>query len=140
MAPSAKVLAAPIVAGPGSPPLAVLGTSLIIREWSEPGPRYLHVHRSDDEAWYVLEGALRFRFADGEVEAPAGTTVFVPAGVAHTYLIASEPCRYLIVLTPNLDRLIAKLKNLRDEAQISTTLAEHDTVQFGQAQAPDRDQ
>jgi quercetin dioxygenase-like cupin family protein len=139
MAPSADAIAAPTVAGPGSPPVAAPGTSLVVREWTGPGPRYLHIHRSDDEAWHVLEGALRFRFADGEVEAAAGTTVFVPAGVAHTYLVSSEPCRYLIVLTPNLDRLIAKLKELRDEARIPATLAEHDTVLFGQAHAPDPD-
>ncbi|HYG85052.1 MAG TPA: cupin domain-containing protein [Azospirillum sp.] len=139
MASSTNVLAAPIVAGPGSPPLAMPGTSFVVREWTGPGPRYLHVHRSDDEAWHVLEGALRFRFADGEVEAPAGTTVFVPAGVAHTYRVSSEPCRYLIILTPNLDRLIARLKSLPDEALIPATLAEHDTVQCDQAQVPDPD-
>ncbi|WP_207477367.1 cupin domain-containing protein [Arenibaculum pallidiluteum] len=108
-----------------------------MREWTGPGPRYLHIHRSDDEAWHVLEGALRFRFADAEVEAPAGTTVFVPAGVAHTYEIASEPCRYLILLTPNLDRLIARLRDLQDVFRIPETLAEHDTVLFGRTD-PDR--
>jgi mannose-6-phosphate isomerase-like protein (cupin superfamily) len=75
---------APIVAGPGSGAIAAVGTSLVVHEWTESGPSYLHVHRSDDEAWHVLEGLLRFRFADREVDAPAGTTVFVPAGVAHT--------------------------------------------------------
>src|SRR3712207_7826677 len=43
--------------------------------------------QSDDEAWHVLEGSLRFKFADGEVDAGAGTTVFVPAGVPHTYWV-----------------------------------------------------
>ena len=67
----------------------------------------MHVHRSDDEAWHVLEGVLRFKFPDREVDAPAGTTV-LSAGVAHTYTVV-EPSRYLIVLTPKIDRLIDKL-------------------------------
>ena len=71
----------PIIAGPGAPAIAAVGTSLVVHEWTESGPSWLHVHRSDDEAWHVLEGVLRFRFADREVDAPAGTTVFVPAGV-----------------------------------------------------------
>jgi hypothetical protein len=118
----------PIVAGPGSPPIAAAGTSLVVREWTDSGPSYLHIHRSDDEAWHVLEGALRFRFPDREVDAPAGTTVFVPAGVAHTYRVATEPSRYLIFLTPRLDRLIARLRRLSDPSELRATLAEFDTA------------
>jgi quercetin dioxygenase-like cupin family protein len=90
----------PIIAGPGSP-IAAVGASLVIREWTMPGPYYTHVHRSDDEARHVLEGVLRFKFPDREVDAPAGTTVFVSAGVAHTYAVV-EPARYLIILTPKI--------------------------------------
>jgi hypothetical protein len=118
----------PIVAGPGSPPISAVGTSLVIHEWTESGPSYLHVHRSDDEAWHVLEGSLRFRFADLEVDAPAVTTVFVPAGVPHTYWVAAEPSRYLIFLTPRLDHLIARLHRLSDPSELRATLAEFDTV------------
>ncbi len=74
----------PIIAGPGSPAVSVAGTSLVIREWTASGPYYMHVHQSDDEAWHVLEGTLRFKFLDREVDATPGTTVFVPAGLAHT--------------------------------------------------------
>ncbi len=35
---------------------------------------------SDVEVWHVLEGPLRFRFPDREVDAPTGIMVFVPAG------------------------------------------------------------
>lgn len=119
---------AAIVAGPGSLPIAAVGSTLVVHEWTESGPSYLHVHQSDDEAWHVLEGSLRFRFADREVDAPAGTKVFVPAGVAHTYRVAVEPCRYLIFLTPKLDRLIARLHSLSDPSQLRGTLAEFDTV------------
>jgi uncharacterized cupin superfamily protein len=85
------------------------GKSFIIHEWSGSGPDYLHVHHQDDEAWHVLEGKLVFRFRDRQVEAPAGTTVFVPAGEAHTYVEADGPARYLIILTPRLDELIHAL-------------------------------
>jgi mannose-6-phosphate isomerase-like protein (cupin superfamily) len=76
---------APIISRPGSPAISAVGTSLVIHEWRGCGPPYMHIHRSDDEAWHVLEGSLRFRLADGEIDAPAGTTVFVPAGSPHTY-------------------------------------------------------
>jgi uncharacterized RmlC-like cupin family protein len=118
----------PIVAGPGSAAVAAVGTSLVVHEWTESGPSYLHIHRSDDEAWHVLEGSLRFRFADREIDAPAGTTVFVPAGAPHTYRVAAEPCRYLIILTPRLDRLITRLHGLSDRSELRATLAEFDTV------------
>ena len=76
----------------------------------------------------MLEGALRSRLGDREVDAPAGTTVFVPAGTPHTYWVTAEPCRYLIFLTPRLDRLIARLHSLSDRSDLQATLAEFDTV------------
>ena len=76
----------------------------------------------------MLAGSLRFRFTDREVDAPAGTTVFVPAGTPHTYRVIAAPSRYLIFLTPRLDRLIARLHNLSDPSELRATLAEFDTV------------
>lgn len=90
------------------PPIAVEGQSFGIYEWQGSGPATLHVHHADDEAWHVLEGTLHFRFADREIEAGAGSTVFVPAGVPHTYA-ADATARYLIVLTPRLRQLIDAL-------------------------------
>lgn len=90
-------------------PIAAVGESFDIHEWSGSGPDYLHVHYSDDEAWCILEGILTFKFGAEPIEAPAGTTVFVPAGVAHTYYEAHGPTRYLIIMTPRLRELIAAL-------------------------------
>src|SRR2546423_396556 len=61
-------------------PLAAEGAGIVLVEWlAEPGgedpPLYiapLHLHRSDDEAWYVLEGTLAFILGDERVEVPAG--------------------------------------------------------------------
>ena len=116
----------PIVARPGEPPIAASGRTLAVHEWSMPGPSYLHVHRSDDEGWHVLDGTLRFHLADGTFDAPAGTTVFLPAGTAHTYT-CPVPSRYLIFLTPRLDRLISRRLLLTDQSEVAEILAEHDT-------------
>ena len=93
----------------GQPPIAATGQSFDVQEWRGSGPDYLHVHYADDEAWHVLEGTLTLRFKDKQVEAPAGTTVFVPAGVPHSYFVSHEPTRYLIIMTPRLRDLISAL-------------------------------
>jgi len=93
----------------GHAPISAVGGSFDIYEWSGSGPTYLHVHYSDDEAWHVLEGTLTFRFRDREVAASAGTTVFVPAGVPHSYYEANGTTRYLIILTARLRELISAL-------------------------------
>ena len=94
-------------------PFHASGNSFSIHEWRGSGPAKLHVHHSDDEAWHVLEGELTFRYDDHTERAGPGTTVFVPAGVAHTFT-AGEGARYLIVLTPRLSALIAELQTDRD--------------------------
>ncbi len=96
----------------GQSPISAMGGSFDVHEWSGSGAGYLHVHHSDDEAWHVLEGTLTFKFANGEImEATAGTTVFVPAGVPHDYYEAHGPTRYLIIMTPKLRELISALQS-----------------------------
>ena len=62
----------------------------------------LHTHAAEDEAWYVLAGTLRFRLADEEAVAPAGSFVFVPRGTPHCFTNAgSTPARILVLFTPS---------------------------------------
>ena len=93
-------------------------SSFVIAEWGDPGapagpPSLIapfHVHHSDDEAWYVLKGTLAFQLGDQQVEAPAGTAVFAPRGVPHTYWNPyPTPARYLLIMTPTIRRLIDEL-------------------------------
>lgn len=61
----------------------------------------LHVHLREDEVVYVVEGCLLFRLDDGLHEMPAGSFVFIPRGVAHTWQSASDgPTRFLFAFTP----------------------------------------
>jgi len=61
----------------------------------------LHVHANEDEVVYALEGAFRFQL-DGEVmDAPMGSFMFIPRGVAHTWQnVGDEPARLLVVFAP----------------------------------------
>jgi quercetin dioxygenase-like cupin family protein len=61
----------------------------------------LHIHHESAEMFYVLEGAFVFKAGAQDLDAPAGTFVFVPKGVAHTYVNAGdEPARILFWFTP----------------------------------------
>ena len=61
----------------------------------------LHRHRDEDEAWYVLEGELRFRLGETVAEAPRGSFVFVPRGTPHCFVNSGQdPARILVLFTP----------------------------------------
>ena len=61
----------------------------------------LHLHINEDEAWYVLEGELRFKLGGEISRAPAGSFVFVPRGTPHCFQnVAAAPARILVLFTP----------------------------------------
>ena len=113
---------APLLAG------NVIGSAqndFVIAEWRDPGappgpPRFIappHLHHRDDEAWYVLEGRLIVRVADKDVEARAGSAVFVPRGTPHTYWNPDPtPTRYLLVMTANIYSMIQELHQLKERS------------------------
>lgn len=111
----------------------LVSESFVIAQWSDPGTHPgralvpLHLHRSDDEAWYVLSGRLGFRVGDEEREVGAGESIFVPRGTPHSWWNAvAEPTRYLLVMTPRIHRLIEALHaaERNDHARI---FEEHDS-------------
>jgi mannose-6-phosphate isomerase-like protein (cupin superfamily) len=94
------------------------GSDFVVGEWVDHGETSaarpiapLHVHHADDEAWYVLEGALGFIRGDEQIEAPTGSAVLVRRGVPHTFWNANarQPTRYLIVMTPKIAALVAAI-------------------------------
>lgn len=61
----------------------------------------LHRHGDADETIWVIEGDVRFQLADALEPAPAGSFVFIPRGVPHTFQnTGSEPARMLIQFAP----------------------------------------
>jgi quercetin dioxygenase-like cupin family protein len=61
----------------------------------------LHVHRVQEETFYVLEGECEWQIGEQRVCAKAGTYVFIPPGVPHNIANASDqPARMLMTVSP----------------------------------------
>lgn len=60
----------------------------------------LHVHRHEDECFYVLEGQLKVLRGDEEITLNPGQAAFLPRNVAHTFKIVSSHARFLVYITP----------------------------------------
>ncbi len=60
-----------------------------------------HTHGTEDEIFYVLQGALSFRCGDGTFELRDGGFVFLPRGIEHGYTVRSDgEVRLLVVTSP----------------------------------------
>jgi quercetin dioxygenase-like cupin family protein len=74
----------------------------LVESWIAPGASPpLHIHRREDESFWVLEGTVRFQTAEETVVAGPGSFVFLPRDVPHTFLVeGDEPAHMLTLLTP----------------------------------------
>ena len=60
----------------------------------------LHIHRDAAEAFYILEGEYII-FLDGrEASCPAGSFIFIPAGVPHGFRVGGVASRKLNLYAP----------------------------------------
>lgn len=69
----------------------------------------LHVHQSDDEMFYVLDGTVTFEVGSERFTATDGSTVFAPHGLPHSYLTEEETRWLMFVREPGLERLWASV-------------------------------
>lgn len=61
----------------------------------------MHIHDREDEAIYVLDGRVTFHLGDEAIAGEAGTHVFLPRGVPHTFSVNSGTARMLVTATPS---------------------------------------
>jgi quercetin dioxygenase-like cupin family protein len=70
----------------------------------------LHLHRSHDESFFVVEGTVTVITTGSEQEVGAGGYVFFPRGTPHTLQNRSDASvRYLSIGTGGLDRFAREL-------------------------------
>ena len=72
----------------------------------------LHVHYTEDEGFYVLEGSVTVVIGDQTVELAAGEHAFGPRDIPHRFTVGPDGARMLWVLTPG------GFENLVDDASV----------------------
>jgi mannose-6-phosphate isomerase-like protein (cupin superfamily) len=74
-----------------------------------------HIHRTEDGAFFILQGSLHMQVGDLQVEATPGTFVFMPRGVLHSFAVTStRSAIYLNIQGPTGDfqKLMAETDQL----------------------------
>ena len=60
-----------------------------------------HIHKEEDEAFYVLEGEVKILVGDRTIVGTPGTFVHIPNGMVHAYAHAGKtPGRFLVFISP----------------------------------------
>lgn len=75
----------------------------------------LHIHHDADEAFYVLEGEYIMFLEDEEHSCPAGTFIFIPAGVRHGFRVGAAASRKLNFYFPAV--MVGYFDDLSDALQ-----------------------
>jgi quercetin dioxygenase-like cupin family protein len=94
------------------------GALMAFESVTEPGEGPpLHVHSNMDEVWYPLDGTFRFQDEQEVRDAPAGTFIFIPRGVAHTWQnVGAAPGRLLVIAAPaGLETFFERFAELPDD-------------------------
>jgi quercetin dioxygenase-like cupin family protein len=74
----------------------------------------LHVHRREDEGFFVLQGGYEIRVGDQTITAPPGAFAFLPRNIPHAYKnVGAIAARLLAVITPGgFEKFLAELSLL----------------------------
>ena len=70
-----------------------------------------HVHRREDEVFYVLEGEFEFTVAGQTIRATAGQTLYGKRDVPHTFKnVGDKAGRMIVVVAPaGLEKFFAEI-------------------------------
>jgi Cupin domain len=60
----------------------------------------MHIHRREDETFYLIAGEMSFFIGGERIEATAGDFVFAPKDIPHAFLVTSDRAEYLTSFSP----------------------------------------
>lgn len=61
----------------------------------------LHLHHTEDEAWYILEGEVTFYCGNDRFTVGTGGWIFLPKGIAHAFRAGPSGARLLTFTSPS---------------------------------------
>ena len=60
----------------------------------------LHVHHTEDEGFYVVEGSITVQLGEELIEVGAGEHAYGPHGIPHRFTVGPDGARMLWILAP----------------------------------------
>jgi mannose-6-phosphate isomerase-like protein (cupin superfamily) len=91
----------------------------------------LHVHRHDDEVFYVLDGEIKLQVGDDVHRLTQGMLGFGPHGVQHNFIVTSKQARLLVMTTPSgFENLVRAAGEPASEVVIPESMAPPDRAVF----------
>ena len=88
----------------------------------------LHVHHNEDEWFYVTDGELTFWVGGQVITAAAGSFVYGPRDIPHTFQVSSDQARFLLVTEPG---------GFEDFMRAASEPAEHLSIPPAATEPPD---
>lgn len=70
---------------------------MTVRPGSEPP---VHTHTREDEAFFLLDGAIRFTIGEHVFTAKKGDYVLMPKGIPHTFQVLTESAKAILTISP----------------------------------------
>src|SRR5215470_1347616 len=90
-------------------------TEVVIKPGEEPP---LHVHKNEDEWFYLIEGAVTFHVGGENLHGEAGAFVSFPRGIPHTFSVETASAHFLVMNTPGgFERMFELFPKTPEEAE-----------------------
>lgn len=96
----------------------------------------LHLHNSQDEIFYVIEGVYMFQVGGDKYDLTTGDSIFLPRKVAHAWTQVSEKGKMTVIMQPagkleNFFVTMAALNHEPTKEEISKIFADNDMQVVG---------
>jgi len=79
------------------------GLSIIEHQMPHGSSPPMHIHRTEDEVFHILEGDYRLKLQDKELRAGPGEVLIAPKGMPHTYRVESAKGGRCLTITARGD-------------------------------------
>jgi quercetin dioxygenase-like cupin family protein len=91
----------------------------------------MHIHHSQDEVFYVLEGNYHFQAGEDKFRLGAGDSIFLPMKVPHAWTQVSDKGKMAVLFQPagkmeNFFTAVAALKNEPTAGEMARLFADND--------------
>jgi len=102
----------------------------------------LHIHHSQDEIFYVIEGSYKFQVGNDKFDLTTGDTVFLPRKVAHAWTQVSEKGKMTVIMQPagkleNFFVTMAALDHEPSQQEIAKIFSDNEMQVVGPPLQPD---